>query len=316
MTIERQSCWRLDRGVVGERAISSCLADALRVGEVTLDHRLCSALWADALTKPLPAQSLEKFCRGIHLCQDPIRQNTEQTVMVHGEGVRLSKCMAVMLAGVSLLPQGAAPEVCEKGELEAKSSAMSDLGWMLVLAGLVCLLHMVKDLGVTWLKRLVAGKENIQVKLLDENAVLPQRGSEGAAGWDLFSSMAFQLAPGERKLVSTGVAMEIPRGHYGRIASRSSLASQGLDMAGGVVDADYRGEVKVILANQGDQSKSFEVGDRVAQIIIEKIAEAPLMECRELSTTSHGGGGFGSSNPAVRRVIPRGADHQDLGATS
>lgn len=172
MTIERQSCWRLDRGVVGERAISSCLADALRVGEVTLDHRLGSALWADALTKPLPAQSLEKFCRGIHLCHDPITQNTEQTVMVSGEGLRLSKCMAAMLAGVSLLPKGAAQEVCEKGELEAKSqtSVMSDLGWMLVLAGLVCLLHMVKDLGVTWLQRLVAGKENIKVKLLDENA--------------------------------------------------------------------------------------------------------------------------------------------------
>ena len=92
--------------------------------------------------------------------------------MVSGEGLRLSKCMAAMLAGVSLLPKGAAQEVCEKGELEAKSqtSVMSDLGWMLVLAGLVCLLHMVKDLGVTWLQRLVAGKENIKVKLLDENA--------------------------------------------------------------------------------------------------------------------------------------------------
>ena len=298
------------------RIRASCLAEALKVGEVTLDHRLGSALWADALTKSLPAQTLEKFCRGIHLSRDRFTQNTEQMVGVHGEGARLSKCMLAMLVGASIFPQGAAAEVCEKGDPEAKgqSSVLGDLCWMLVLAGLVCLLHMIKDLGVTLMQRIVAGKESIKVKLLEENAVLPQRGSEGAAGWDLFSTMACQLAPGERKLVSTGVALEIPRGHYGRIASRSSLASQGVDVAGGVIDADFRGEVKVILANHGDLPKSFEVGDRIAQIIIEKIAETPLTEGRELLTTSRGGGGFGSSNPAVRRVIPRGEDLHDQGA--
>ena len=187
---------------------------------------------------------------------------------------------------------------------------LGNLGWMLVLAGLVCLLHMIKDFGVKLLQRIVAGKESIKVKLLEEN----QRGSEGAAGWDLCSTMACHLAPGERKLLSTGVALEIPWGHYGRIASRSSLASQGVDVAGGVIDADFRGEVKVILANHGDSPKSFEVGDRIAQIIIEKIAETPLAEGRELSTTSRGGGGFGSSNPAVRRVETRVEDLSDGGA--
>ena len=217
-----------------------------------------------------------------------------------------------MVAGASLLPRGAAAEVCEKGgpETGGQSSVLGNLGWMLVLAGLVCLLHMIKDFGVKLLQRIVAGKESIKVKLLEEN----QRGSEGAAGWDLCSTMACHLAPGERKLLSTGVALEIPRGHYGRIASRSSLASQGVDVAGGVIDADFRGEVKVILANHGDTPKSFEVGDRIAQIIIEKIAETPLAEGRELSTTSRGGGGFGSSNPAVRRVETRVEDLSDGGA--
>ena len=72
------------------RIRASCLAEALKVGEVTLDHRMGSALWADALTKSLPAQSLEKFCRGIHLSRDHTTQYTEQMVEVHGEGVRLS----------------------------------------------------------------------------------------------------------------------------------------------------------------------------------------------------------------------------------
>ena len=83
--------------------------------------------------------------------------------------------------------------------------------------------------------------------------------------------MKVQIGPGERKLVSTGLAMEIPKGCYGRVASRSSLASRGLEVAGGVIDSDYRGEVKVILANHGDQEISFEVGDRIAQIVIERI---------------------------------------------
>lgn len=74
-----------------------------------------------------------------------------------------------------------------------------------------------------------------------------EKTSHQAAGWDLSTSMAFQIPSGERRLISTGIAVDVPRGCYGRIASRSSMAAQGLDVAGGVVDADYRGEVKVIL---------------------------------------------------------------------
>lgn len=164
-------------------------------------------------------------------------------------------------------------EVCEKGDFPAQptSSMMGDLGWLVLLAGLVCLLHMLKDLGLELVRRLVAGKDCIKVKLLEEEATVPHRGSPGAAGWDLSTSMKVQIGPGERKLVSTGLAMEIPKGCYGRVASRSSLASRGLEVAGGVIDSDYRGEVKVILANHGDQEISFEVGDRIAQIVIERI---------------------------------------------
>lgn len=80
--------------------------------------------------------------------------------------------MAMMLAGASLLPKGAASEVCEKGEsaVPVNTSMMGDLGWLVLLAGLVCLLHMMKDLGVNMVKRLVSGKENLKVKVLSEEA--------------------------------------------------------------------------------------------------------------------------------------------------
>ena len=284
------------------RIRASCLAEAVKEGELTLSHRAGVALWADALTKSLPAQALEKFRRGVRLQIDPQIQEPEPVVLASGEGVKLSRCMAAMLAGVSLLPRGEAREVCEKGELDNKQSPsmFGDLGWLVFLAGLVCFLHVVKDVGMIMIKRILSGKEEVKVKLLNDEAVLPVKGSEGAAGWDLSTSMRVQLAPGERRLVSTGVAIEIPRGSYGRIASRSSLAAQGLDVAGGVIDCDYRGEVKVILANHGDVSRVFEVGDRIAQLIIEKVCSAPVVQVSQLSTTTRGGGGFGSSGVAVR----------------
>ena len=284
------------------RIRARCLAEALKLGEVTLSHRMGTSLWADALTKALPAQSLDRFCRGVLLRPGQENKMAKTQNMQVEESVKVSKCVAMMLTGISMIPQAAGSEVCEKGEapVQSTTSMMGDLGWLVMLAGLVCFLHLVKDLGLGWLRRLVAGKECVKVKLLHEEATTPQRGSPGAAGWDLSTCMSVQIGPGERKLVSTGVAMEISKGFYGRVASHSS-ASRGLEVAG-VIDSDYRGEVKVILVNHGNQEASFEVGDRIAQIVIEKISEAPMMEVSDLSSSARGGGGFGSSGLAVRSV--------------
>ena len=178
---------------------------------------------------------------------------------------------------------------------------LGDLGWLL-LAGLVCLLHFIKEVGVDMVRRLLAGQENFKVKLLHDDAVAPQKGSGEAAGWDLSTTMPVRIEPGERRLLSTGLAMEIPRGCYGRLASRSSLACQGLDVAGGVIDSDFRGEVKVIMVNHGQTAKTFEVGDRVAQVIIERIAKVPLVVSTQLSSTTRQEGAFGSSGVAARSL--------------
>ena len=287
------------------RIRAACLAEALKVGELSLDHRAGTALWADALTKALPSQALERFCVGVLLKPkgvEDVRKVTQSLPME--DSLRVSKCMMLMLAGASLVPGSSAGEVCEKGEPETMTSGsmFGDLGWLVVLAGLVCLLHMIKELGMDMVKRLISGRENVKVKLLNEQAIAPQKGSNGAAGWDVATTMAVQIDPGERRLLSTGLALELPRGCYGRLASRSSLASQGLEVAGGVIDADFRGEVKVIMVNHGSQPKVFEVGDRIAQIIVEKIAEVPMVVSSRLSSTVRGEGGFGSSGSAARSL--------------
>lgn len=136
----------------------------------------------------------------------------------------------------------------------------------------------------------------IKVKQLCESARLPQRATPLAAGADLHCAEAFTLGPGERKLVSTGLAIEIPQGFYGRVAPRSGLAvKHGVDTLAGVIDADYRGELRVLLINLGQASVSFEAGERIAQLIIEQAAACEYEWVEELNATKRGDGGFGST---------------------
>ncbi len=140
----------------------------------------------------------------------------------------------------------------------------------------------------------------IAVKKLDERAVLPKYGSAYAAGADLYAVIDGELsfAPGETKLVHTGLAMEIPEGYAGLIYARSGLASKrGLAPANkvGVVDADYRGEVMVALHNHSNEVQTIASGERIAQLVVAPFLKAEFSERETLSDTVRGEGGFGST---------------------
>ena len=140
----------------------------------------------------------------------------------------------------------------------------------------------------------------VAVKKLQENAVLPTYGSEYAAGADLYALTDEEIifAPGETKLIRTGLAMEIPQGYAGLIYARSGLASKkGLAPANkvGVVDADYRGEVMVALHNHSNTEQKIAPKERVAQLVIAPFLKAQFEEADELSDTVRGVGGFGST---------------------
>jgi len=138
--------------------------------------------------------------------------------------------------------------------------------------------------------------ENLKFLRLSPSAVLPTRASEHAAGVDLYSIENVQIDSGKRAAVKTGLSVAIPEGSYGRIAPRSGLAwKAGIDLLAGVVDADYRGELICILINHGEESFFVNAGDRVAQLIIEKIT-TPIPEwASELDNTYRDSGGFGST---------------------
>lgn len=138
----------------------------------------------------------------------------------------------------------------------------------------------------------------LRVKKLSESAALPVRGSPGAAGYDLTSTESHIILPGHRAVVGTGLAVEVPPGTYGRVAPRSGLAvKSGIQVGAGVVDSDYRGEVKVVLFNQ-DHTNTYIVkpGYRIAQLVLEKIEYPDVEEIKdELDSTERGDGGFGST---------------------
>ena len=141
---------------------------------------------------------------------------------------------------------------------------------------------------------------DINIKKLDEKAVIPTYGSEYAAGADLYACLdeAITIEPGQTVMVHTGIAMEIPEGFAGLVYARSGLASKkGLAPANkvGVVDADYRGEIMVALHNHSNEMQKIEKYERIAQIVFTPYYAATFNEVDELTDTVRGEGGFGST---------------------
>ena len=136
------------------------------------------------------------------------------------------------------------------------------------------------------------------VKLLNENAKIPTRGSEEAAGYDLYSTDEIMIKPGETKPIHTGIAIALPKKTFGGIYARSGMAiKRGLRPANcvGVIDSDYRGEVIVALHNDSDETQMIHVGDRIAQLIVQEYKTVTMTEAENLDDTARGEGGFGST---------------------
>ncbi|KAL6527429.1 hypothetical protein OROGR_016519 [Orobanche gracilis] len=136
----------------------------------------------------------------------------------------------------------------------------------------------------------------LRVKKLSERAVLPSRGSRLSAGYDLSSATETKILARGKALVPTDLSIAVPEGTYARIAPRSGLAwKHSIDVGAGVIDADYRGPVGVILFNHSDLDFEVKPGDRIAQLIIEKIVTPEVSEVDDLDSTERGSGGFGST---------------------
>lgn len=142
----------------------------------------------------------------------------------------------------------------------------------------------------------------VLITRLDSSVPLPSYAKGGDAGADLTTTIDFTLAPGERQLVPTGIAIALPDGYVALVHPRSGLAIKaGITLlnAPGTVDAGYRGEISCILINHDRfESISFKKGDRIAQLVIQKVERADFIELSQLPGSGRGSGGFGSTGSA------------------
>lgn len=136
----------------------------------------------------------------------------------------------------------------------------------------------------------------IKIKKLNPDAILPSYAHPGDAGLDMFSCEDCEIEPGKRKLVSTGLAIELPQGFVSLIWDKSGIASKfGIKTMAGVIEHTYRGEYKILLYNTSEEIFKIEKGQKIAQLLVQPIATAEVIEVDELSDTQRGEGGFGST---------------------
>ncbi len=135
----------------------------------------------------------------------------------------------------------------------------------------------------------------LKVLKIEPQAPLPKRAHPEDAGLDLHAFEGVRIEAGEGAVLRTAIAIALPVGYVGMIADRSSMAKRGIKTLGGVIDAGYRGEIRVVLWNLSKQTVEISAGDRIAQLLTLPIATPSVVESESLDDTSRGSGGFGSS---------------------
>lgn len=138
---------------------------------------------------------------------------------------------------------------------------------------------------------------SLLVERINSNSTIPTRQSAEAAGYDLSAAEPCIIPSHGKGIIKTGLRMTCPEGTYGRVAPRSGLAwKKHIDVGAGVIDRDYTGEVGVVLFNHGDEDLRVEAGDRVAQLVLERIVTPDVVEVKSLEETERGACGFGSTD--------------------
>ena len=268
------------------------LTEALRSREVSLRHVAGVELVADGMTKQLTGQHLKNFKDTLGLEKVHVVEKMEVKRLEVGRkspDPRFARGLGLLIAATSMITRVEASDTQPDGG--------GSEWWILVLltAAIAIIGDILFRVGAAGVKRWMTPKEELRVKLLHPDARLPVRGSEQAAGLDLHSIIETMVPSGDSVLVKTGLAIELPPGTYGRVAPRSSLAIRGIETGAGVIDRDFRGEVKVLLRNWSDEDLFIYKGDRVAQLVIEKIMEVGVNSVEDLTETVRGSRGFGYS---------------------
>ena len=162
---------------------------------------------------------------------------------------------------------------------------------------------------ITRFSKIHAKEQRPRVKRINPAARIPAKGSQGAAGHDLYAPEAKNVPARGQAIIGTGIAIGLPLGTYGRITPRSGLAAKhALTINAGVINADYTGEIKIILVDLSNQDYEVQKGDRIAQLIVERIMDEEMVVVKELDTTERGTKRFRSSDTEMNKQVGTGAN--------
>jgi dUTP pyrophosphatase len=142
---------------------------------------------------------------------------------------------------------------------------------------------------------LINNNTTFKVKLLDVLSKPPSKSESGSAGYDVFSIDHTIIEKGKRKLINTGISLEVPNYYYLRVAPRSGLSCKGIDIGAGVIDSSYRGPLKILIINNSESDYCVNIGDKISQLIMERCGNASIEITDDLSVSDRGSGGFGST---------------------
>ena len=144
------------------------------------------------------------------------------------------------------------------------------------------------------------GLDITMVTLMSDLATMPDKATEQAAGFDLYSARKIKIEAGQRDIVDTDIIIQLPKGTYGKIESRSSVALKGIDVMAGCIDSDFRGKIKILLANNSKNQFTIDIGDKVAQLVVLPLAGRKIIKTEVIDDTERGEKGFGSSGKRVK----------------
>ena len=285
------------------RIRAAAISEAIQTGEVEVAHRMGTKLLADALTKLVPVANMERFREGMGMVRDEpqaaISVRMVKTVSGDIKG-RMEKAAVAVLMGEMLKGSSREPSKGVEGDGDG-----GDWGWLLLIGGVLVIYELLTRLGVAAVRKVLQAPPEqlaLKVKILDDMAALPEVATAGSAGMDLATCREVVLNPGGVELLKTGLAVEIPVGHYLRIAEKSSLAKRGLRVGAGVIDSDYRGEIRVVMQNLSSDEVRFRPGEKVAQMLLEPVVVPKILVVDGVEETGRGEGGFGSTGPRLRAV--------------
>ena len=256
-------------------------SEAVKLGDVQLQHVPGQSLVADGFTKQLGASPFGRFKESLGFYGGAVESGESPVEVVKVKKIEISRDRRLEKVLGLLVVASTCVELTEAKEMDLGEEG-GGYWWLVVIVAVVILLKLVKEFGVVALRNCLRKEEELRFQRTCAEAVMPERPTESSAGVNLFAVNRVVVPAESYTLVRTGVKAQLPRGTCGRITTVASLALRGVETGSAVIERDFSGEVRILVRNHGPQDYVIEPEEAVAQLVLEKVSLAKIKEVKEL----------------------------------